>query len=356
MTGGLGNDIFVVDNVADVATETSNSGIDTVRSSVSYLLGSNIEDLILIGSDPISGSGNSLRNSITGNTGNNTLDGGTGADSMDGGLGDDTYVVDNAGDMVTEVSNAGSDTVRSSISYNLSSNLENLVLTGSASINGSGNSLDNIITGNAGNNVLNGGIGSDILDGGAGNDTYFVDTTSDSIIDSSGIDAVIASISWTLIPSLENLTLQGSDAITGTGNSTNNRIIGNSGNNLIDGKGGSDILTGGDGSDTFAFTTKSVFGSLNATHITDFQVTKDSLQISKSAFGISADSANTITTVSNLSQLNAAMGSSSSFVYDISNGNLYWNQDGTKSGFGAGGIFAILDNRSSLSSSNISLI
>jgi Ca2+-binding RTX toxin-like protein len=61
--------------------------------------------------------------------------------------------------------------VQSSIGYTLTDNDENLTLTGSASIDGAGNALDNVITGNAGNNVLNGAEGNDTLIGGAGRDT-----------------------------------------------------------------------------------------------------------------------------------------------------------------------------------------
>ena len=90
---------------------------------------------------------------------------------MTGGAGNDTYVRDNAGDVVTEAAGGGTDTVQSSVSYTLVANVENLVLLGSSAINGTGNTLANVITGNTGANTLSGGDGNDSLSGGDGNDS-----------------------------------------------------------------------------------------------------------------------------------------------------------------------------------------
>jgi Ca2+-binding RTX toxin-like protein len=102
------------------------------------------------------------------------LDGGTGADALLGGLGNDAYYVDNVHDMVTETSVLATeiDTVNSTISYTLGANLENLALTGSAAINGTGNALSNTLTGNDCANILTGGIGNDQLIGGNGIDLF----------------------------------------------------------------------------------------------------------------------------------------------------------------------------------------
>src|SRR5207342_3387514 len=133
-------------------------GIDTVQSSVTYTLGAEVERLTLTGSSALSGTGNALDNILTGNSANNiltggagydTLNGGAGADTLRGGTGDDIYMVDNTGDSVTENTNEGTDTVQSAITYTLGSNLENLTLTGTTAINGTGNTLNNILTGNS---------------------------------------------------------------------------------------------------------------------------------------------------------------------------------------------------------------
>ena len=80
---------------------------------------------------------------------------------MAGGAGNDTYVVDAAGDTVTEAASEGTDTVQAGVSYTLGANVENLTLTGTGNINATGNAGNNTLTGNAGTNVLDGGAGND---------------------------------------------------------------------------------------------------------------------------------------------------------------------------------------------------
>jgi Ca2+-binding RTX toxin-like protein/GH24 family phage-related lysozyme (muramidase) len=281
LTGGAGNDTYIVGS-GDTVSEASNGGTDTVQSSLTYTLGANVENLTLTGTSAVNGTGNSVDNVLTGNSaantltgvaGNDTLNGGAGADTLVGGTGNDTYVVDDSGDVVNENAGEGTDTVQSSITYTLGVNVENLTLTGTAAINGTGNALNNTMNGNSGANVLDGGLGADAMSGGAGDDTYVVDNTADTVTEaaSAGIDTVQSSVTYTLAANVENLTLTGSTAINGTGNGLDNVLIGNSAANVLTGGAGNDtyVVGSGDsvvekangGTDTVQSATSFVLGS-----------------------------------------------------------------------------------------------
>ena len=167
---------------------------------------------------------------------------------MSGGAGNDTYVVDNAGDVVIEVAGERHRHGASrSVSFTLGANVENLTLTGSADINGTGNGLANTITGNAGDNVLDGGAGADTMSGGAGNDTYVVDNAGDVVIEAPARAPTRCSrsISFTLGANVENLTLTGSAAHQRHRQRPRQLITGNAGDNVLDGGAGADTMTGG---------------------------------------------------------------------------------------------------------------
>lgn len=261
MLGGSGNDIYVVDSTTDVVTEVLNEGLDLIQASVTFTLSANVENLTLTGNSAINATGNALDNILTGNSAANVLT---------GGAGNDTYVV-GTGDTTVEVAGGGVDTVQSSVTWTLGAEVDNLTLTGTSAINGTGNALDNILVGNSANNTLTGGAGNDILDGGSGNDTmqggagndiYVVNVTSDVVTESAnqGIDTVQSAVTWTLASNLENLTLTGVAAINGTGNAADNILLGNgatnslagaAGNDTLDGGAGADSLVGGGGNDTY---------------------------------------------------------------------------------------------------------
>lgn len=176
LAGGPGDDTFIISTTNLTIQEAAGGGTDTVESSVSYRLGANLENLVLTGIGKINGFGNGLANDITGNGAANLIDGGAGADTMRGGAGNDTYVVDNRGDVVVELAGQGRDLVQSSVTYTLGAQVEDLKLTGTAKINGSGNTLANVITGNSAANVLDGGAGKDTLRGNGGADTFVFDS------------------------------------------------------------------------------------------------------------------------------------------------------------------------------------
>ncbi|MGP1677854.1 MAG: putative Ig domain-containing protein, partial [Burkholderiales bacterium] len=257
MTGRTGDDSYIVDNVGDTVYELPGGGFDTVKSSVSYALPANVENLVLTGTADIDGTGNDAANRITGNSGNNTLDGGAGVDALLGGAGDDIYIVDNQSDTITEDAGEGTDTVQASVSFALGDNLENLTLTGTAAANATGNALANALTGNAADNILDGAAGADTMAGGAGDDTYFVDNAGDVVTElaDEGIDTVYAGVDFTLADgagngaNVENVVLYGA-ATTATGNSLDNQLVGNALNNTLGGGAGSDFLDGGAGADS----------------------------------------------------------------------------------------------------------
>ena len=262
LNGGEGDDIYIIDSTTDIITENVGEGTDTIQSSVTYTIATNVENLTLTETDAINGTGNDVNNIILGNSanniifgnaGNDTLDGGGGSDALIGGAGDDIYIVDSTTDIITENANGGTDTIQSSVTFTLTTNVENLTLTGTAAINGTGNAGNNIITGNGVNNTLEGGAGIDTLIGGTGNDIYIVNSTTDIITENAngGTDTIQSSVTFSIdaLTNVENLTLTGTTAINGTGNAGNNIITGNNANNVIIANAGNDTLDGGDGSD-----------------------------------------------------------------------------------------------------------
>jgi Ca2+-binding RTX toxin-like protein len=276
MAGGDGNDYYFVDDLGDVVLESSLGGnSDTIYININgYFVPSNIEN-ITIGESIADVTGNSANNILVGNSLNNTLNGGSGADTLVGGDGNDYYIVDNVGDVATELNgvSSGTDSVLSNIGYYaLGNHIEYLTL-GTGAVTGAGNSLDNTLVGNSGpynslfggagddwldgssqisgKNTLNGGTGSDIMIGSAQNDWFVIDHAGDSIVGGGGTDGIISELDgYTLQVGFNALAL-GNGATVGSGNSGNNSLTGNSLNNTLNGGDGADTLMGGIGIDYY---------------------------------------------------------------------------------------------------------
>jgi len=227
-------------------TINGNSGVDAITvtggSLGATLNGNGGSDVLTgaIGNDNlIGGFGNDVLN---GDAGNDTMDGGAGSDTMNGGQGDDTYVVNVSGDVTSEAGGSGTDTVQSAVTRTLATGFENLTLTGTASINGTGNGADNVLTGNSGDNVLTGSTGADQF--------VFTSTSAgfDTIADFNALDGGAAEGDVLVFAGLLSGTFAylGDGVFSNTGNSEAVRL----GNHLLvdtDGNGVADIdmiLTG----------------------------------------------------------------------------------------------------------------
>lgn len=252
-------------------------------------------------------------------------------------MGDDTYIINDTSDTIVEAANGGIDTVNAGINYTLGDNLENLTLTGTSSINGTGNALNNVLRGNSGGNTLNGKEGNDILIGGLGNDIYIVNDPGDRIVENlnEGLDVVAASISYALEANLEHLGLTGTENINGTGNELDNVIVGNAGVNTLDGGAGNDSLIGGAGQDVLkggAGADKFVFNSTNdrVDRIQDFS-RQEGDKVILVANGFNSLSSGQIR--GNQFVLgNKAKDNNDRLIYNKKNGALFYDADGNGSG------------------------
>lgn len=265
----------------------------------------------LAGDDRLMGRGG--HDLLDGGDGNDWLEGGAGNDWMAGGSGNDTYVVDSALDVVTEATASGTDAggidlVRSSISYKLGNFVENLQLNGTAA-DGTGNTLDNVLTGNNANNILRGEDGNDTLRGGRGDDTLH-------------------------------------------GGNGNDRLEGGEGNDWLEGGLGADVLSGGAGSDSFIFNT--AIGAGNVDMITDFDVKLDRIVLDDAIFAALSPTADGRIAASEFVIGSRALTADQHLIYDASNGNLLYDADG------AGGASAVqigrLVRNLDLTSANIHII
>jgi serralysin len=379
-----------------LAAPTSGTALTTATDSFTYGLSGGASaqvDIALTGAtsaeDILRGDGNA--NALVPTLAGQTLQGMAGADTLNdanlavmlqGGAGDDLYFIDSSGTTMLELTDEGTDTVRTTrANLTLAAHVENLTYVGpNARFYGYGNSQNNIIDGGAlgdflygyegqdtlrggaGNDVLNGGNGHDVLDGGtggdamiggAGNDVYYVDSVNDQIIEgaSQGHDLISTTLTSYVIPNwVENLSFSGIAAYTGTGNAVgneiagsisgdtlnglggNDRLIGFGGNDLLNGGEGDDILqggigsdqlTGGTGADRFRFDT--ALSLTNIDVIADFEHGVDRIELSRAVFaalGLGALSANAF------GQGTAAQNPDQRIIYDATTGSLYYDADG----------------------------
>lgn len=269
-TGTAGNDVHLVDHSRDSIVELADEGIDTVRSSVSYTLCGNLENLELTGNLDLMGRGNSLDNLIRGNDGANQLWAALeqyrwmneGADTLVGGAGDDSYYVDSYNDMVVEELDGGIDTVfLYSSYYDMMAHVENVRGVGSYynqaayyEARVTGNDLDNAIDmrGWADRAEIDGGQGADTMYGSSAGDIYVVGDVGDVVVEtqySNDPDTVKTSLDYVLGDFVENLILTGSEAVSGTGNDLENILDGsqNTAANKLDGGAGDDTYVVGAG-------------------------------------------------------------------------------------------------------------
>jgi Ca2+-binding RTX toxin-like protein len=257
MYGGTNDDSYFVNSAGDEVVEYGNEGIDAVLVSSldNYTLTANVENLHLV--TGTNGTGNGLGNYITGNLLDNIIDGAGGADTMEGRQGNDTYRVDNAGDVVNESADQGSDTVLASVSYTLTagSSVETLATTndaGTGAINLTGNSTNNAIRGNNGTNILNGGGGSDGIDGRGGTDTVSYENNAWRVVVVLGVNGAPGQgYEFGLVPQEVLLSLDTLVNIENVrGSNFNDTLVGNELVNELRGLGGSDIYVVQNAGDT----------------------------------------------------------------------------------------------------------
>jgi Ca2+-binding RTX toxin-like protein len=222
---------------------------------------------------------------LSGGGGNDTLNGGAGNDLLRGGAGNDVYVVSSALDVVDEsvAGSGGADTVQSYVSASLSQTstfkgqVENVVLMGTANLNGNGNALHNAITGNSGANVLYGFDGNDTLVGNAGNDI----------------------------------------------------LVGGNGNDVLRGGTGIDKMTGSAGNDVFVFDT-TPNASTNLDSITDFNVAADTIRLENAIFTAVGAAGTLAASAFHIGA--AAADAADRIIYNSSTGALTYDSNGSAAG------------------------
>ena len=186
------------------------------------------------------GSGNDW---IRGGDNNDLIGGNSGSNTLFGGNGDDFYIIESIGDVVVEFLNEGSDRIQTPFSWRLGANLENLTLTGQASLAGFGNALANSMLGNAGNNTLSGDAGNDYIDGGAGDDQIDGGAGSDTLRGGLGNDTLVSGLAGGANPEFLDGG-KGNDNLISTGTGANFAFLRDDGNDIVTNKAASGTASG----------------------------------------------------------------------------------------------------------------
>jgi Ca2+-binding RTX toxin-like protein len=324
--------------------------------------------------------GTASADTINGIAGNDVITGGAGTDSMNGGEGSDLYIIaasaHHSAAEFADTGTRGTDEVRFTSTtanatltlYAGDTGIEKVAIgTGTAAaavttgttvlnVNAAALSYGLTLIGNAGANTLTGGSGNDTLQGGAGNDTLIGGAGVDIADYTRATTAITLSLALT---TAQNTGGAGSDTLSGieglsggtaadrlTGNDSDNLLWGKAGNDTLIGAGGADQLRGGDGLDTltggagadwFIFDT-AANATTNKDTITDFTSGTDKLQFSKAIFtGLSGAALGDLTTDAFWSGagITTAHDATDRFIYNTTNGSLYYDADGNASGSAA---------------------
>ncbi|BAY23309.1 polymorphic membrane protein [Calothrix sp. NIES-2100] len=282
------------------------------------------------------------------------------------------------------------DTLQASTTTTLADGIENLTLTGTSNINGTGNSGNNIFRGNSGNNILAGGVGNDTYAFNAstpsgsdtiqetstgGNDTIsFSGTTTDVRVNLGVITTQTVNSNLKLTLSANNVienAIGGSGSDRLIGNTLNNSLNGGSGNDVLTGRSGADTLIGGAGndilsggadSDRFSYSSGRAFTSsdFGVDTLTDFTSASDKLVLSKQTFtaltSVIGDGLSQATDFATVDDDGLAATSTAFLVYSVGSGSLYYNQNGSAAGFGTGAELANLLSLPSLTTADFAIV
>jgi Ca2+-binding RTX toxin-like protein len=270
LVAGTGNDLFIINYAGDIVTVGATHGADTIQAAVSYTASPNVANLTLSGTSNLVGTGNTIADVIRANSGNDTLTAGSGVATLVGGSGNDTFVINSASDVIQDTSTTATNVLSSSVSYTLATNVNRLLLTGTAALVGTANTANDTLTANTGADTLVSGTGAavDSLVGGTGADLFVVNNTSDivNVGTTHGVDTIQSSVSYSASANVANLVLTSTTALSATGNSLAGTLTANTGSDTLTAGSGADTLVAGTGNDLFVINSASDVVSVGSTH------------------------------------------------------------------------------------------